>query len=110
MSRRNERAEQLLKDVHEILPLVAAHAGDAERQRKPVDEVMAAIEVTGIYNFFVPRRYGGWELDLDTYVDLGMLLGEACASTGWVTTFCMEHNWMFCHCPWRHRAQRQGAR
>ena len=36
---------------------------------------MAAIEATGIYNFFVPRRYGGWELDLDTFVDLGMLLG-----------------------------------
>ena len=90
---------QLLADVREILPLVAENAAVAERQRKPVDAVMAAIEATGIYNFFVPRRYGGWELDLDTYVDLGVLLGEACASTGWVTTFCMEHNWMVAQFP-----------
>jgi len=96
---RSERAEQLLKDVRRILPLIEANADNAERQRKPVDSVMAAIEATGIYNFFVPRRYGGWELDLDTYVDLGMLLGEACASTGWVTTFCMEHNWMVAQFP-----------
>lgn len=27
-------------------------------------------------------------------MDIGMILGEACISTGWVTTFCMEHNWL----------------
>ena len=44
-SHRAERAEQLLNDVRGILPLVAANAGNAEQQRKPVDSVMAAIVV-----------------------------------------------------------------
>lgn len=96
---RSPRAVKLVEDIGALLPLVAENAARAEAERKPVDEVMAAIEATGIYNYFVPKRFGGWELDLDTYVDIGMMLGEACASTGWVVTFCMEHNWMVAQFP-----------
>jgi alkylation response protein AidB-like acyl-CoA dehydrogenase len=27
-------------------------------------------------------------------MDIGVLLGQGCLSTAWVTTFCMEHNWL----------------
>jgi alkylation response protein AidB-like acyl-CoA dehydrogenase len=91
--------KSLVEALSALVPEVAANAGRAERDRKPVDSVMAAIEATGAYRSFVPRCYGGWELDLDTFVDVGILLGEACTSTGWVTTFCLEHNWMVAQFP-----------
>jgi alkylation response protein AidB-like acyl-CoA dehydrogenase len=47
-----------------------------------------------VFRSFVPRRFGGYEIDLDLYVDLGVCVSEACPSTGWVTTFYMEHNWL----------------
>jgi alkylation response protein AidB-like acyl-CoA dehydrogenase len=75
-------------------PLLEANAAEAERLRRPVDVVMKAIEDTGAYRWFVPRRFGGYEFSLEGFVKVGMALGEGCLSTAWVTTFCMEHNWL----------------
>ncbi len=58
---------------------------------------MAALEATGVFRAYVPKRFGGYEIDIDTFIDIGTALGSACTSTGWVTTFCMEHNWLLAH-------------
>ena len=87
----------LLDRVRALVPLVAAEADHAERIRKPVDAVMRAIEATGAFRAYVPKRFGGYEIDIGTFIDVGTTLGAACASTGWVTTFCMEHNWLLAH-------------
>ena len=86
--------QELVERIRELVPMVEAHAAQAERERKPVDAVMQAIEDTGCYKFFVPKRYGGFEFSLKSFMEIGMLLGEGCLSTGWVVTFCMEHNWL----------------
>ena len=86
--------QELVARIRELVPMVEAHAAQAERERKPVDAVMQAIEDTGAYRFFVPKRYGGFEFSLKSFMEIGMLLGEGCLSTGWVVTFCMEHNWL----------------
>ena len=86
--------QELVERIRELVPMVEAHAAQAERERKPVDAVMRAIEDTGAYKFFVPKRYGGFEFSLTAFMEIGMLLGEGCLSTGWVVTFCMEHNWL----------------
>ncbi len=88
------REQELIERIRALVPMVAAHAAQAERERKPVDAVMQAIEDTGAYKFFVPKRYGGFEFSLESFMEIGMLLGEGCLSTGWVVTFCMEHNWL----------------
>jgi alkylation response protein AidB-like acyl-CoA dehydrogenase len=87
-------AEGLRERVQAVVPLVAAMAADAELQRKPADEVIDALKATGIFRAFVPRRYGGYEIDLELFFDLGVDLATACPSTGWVSTFYMEHNWL----------------
>ena len=75
-----------------LLPFVADHAAEGEAARKPVDEVMDRLHATGVFRHFVPRRYGGLEFGVMDFVDEMLPLGEACASTAWVTVFCMEHN------------------
>jgi 3-hydroxy-9,10-secoandrosta-1,3,5(10)-triene-9,17-dione monooxygenase len=92
-------AEEMLERVRAIAPFVAEHAAQAERERKPVDEVMAALEATGVFKSYVPRRFGGYEIDTDTFIDVGLAVSEACTSTGWVTTFYMEHNWILSQFP-----------
>jgi alkylation response protein AidB-like acyl-CoA dehydrogenase len=47
----------------------------------------------------VPRCYGGLELDLDAFVEVGFAVAEADVSIAWVTTFCIEHNWILCQFP-----------
>ena len=86
--------EGLLERVRGVVPLVAERAADAEQRRKPDDDVIRALRDTGVFKSFVPKRYGGYELDLETYADIGIAVSEACSSTGWITTFYMEHNWL----------------
>ena len=87
-------AGELLDRVRGVVPLIAERAADAEQQRKPDDEVIQALRDTGVFKSFVPKRYGGYELDLETYAEIGIAVAEACPSTGWITTFYMEHNWL----------------
>ena len=86
-------ADGLLERVRSVVPLVAERAADAEQKRKPDDEVIEALKATGVFRSFVPKRFGGYEIDLELFLDVGVAVSEACASTGWITTFYMEHNW-----------------
>ena len=82
----------LVGRIRALLPLVSERAASAEAARKPDDEVIERIHATGVFHHFVPRRYGGLEFGVMDFVDEMLPLGAACASTSWVTTFCMEHN------------------
>lgn len=85
---------ELVAKVSALAPLLAENAETAERDRKPVDGVMEAVSDSDAYRYFVPKKYGGHEFGLDGFMHIGMALGEGCLSTAWVTTFCMEHNWL----------------
>jgi 3-hydroxy-9,10-secoandrosta-1,3,5(10)-triene-9,17-dione monooxygenase len=82
----------LVERVQALVPFVAARADAAEAARRPDDDVMDRLHATGVFHHFVPRRYGGLEFGVMDFVDVMLPLGAACASTCWVTTFCMEHN------------------
>lgn len=90
---------ELARRTLALQPLLAANAREAERLRRPVDDVWAAIRRTGVFYHFVPKRYGGLEFDVDSFIDIMLPLGEGCSSTGWVTSFCVEHNWMLSQFP-----------
>jgi alkylation response protein AidB-like acyl-CoA dehydrogenase len=80
--------------VRATVPLIASRAREAEIARKPADDVIEALKATGVFRSFVPKRFGGYEIDLGLFVDIGVAVSEACPSTGWITTFYMEHNWL----------------
>ena len=86
--------EGLVERVRAVTPLIAATSFEAEAARRPLDEVIDALKATGVFRSFVPKRYGGYEIDLATYVDIGLAVAEADPSMGWITTFYMEHNWL----------------
>lgn len=91
--------EELVRRTTALKPLVAANARECERLRRPVDEVWNALRATGCFYHFVPKPYGGLEFDVDTFIDAMLPIAEGCASTGWVTAFCVEHNWMLSQFP-----------
>jgi 3-hydroxy-9,10-secoandrosta-1,3,5(10)-triene-9,17-dione monooxygenase len=95
----SDSAPDLVTSARVLAPLLAEQAAEAERLRRPTDAVIRALEEAGIFRLMVPQRYGGLELDLDTFVDVGLALSEGDASMAWVATFYIEHNWMFCQFP-----------
>ena len=89
----------LVQRARDLIPMLAAHAAESEQIRKPVDSVIKAIEDAEIYKLMVPKCYGGLELDMDTFFEVGVALGEGDASTAWVSNFYIEHNWIFSQFP-----------
>ncbi len=91
--------ELLIERTRALRPLLAKHALEAERLRRPVDEAWSAIRKSGYFYLMVPRRFGGLELSTDEYIDATLPLAEGCASTGWVASFCAQHNWLLAQFP-----------
>ena len=89
----------LLERIRVLVPELAGHAAEAERLRRPTDASIRSLEEAGLFKMMVPRCYGGDELDLDSFLEVGLLLAEADISLAWVSLFCVEHNWMFCQFP-----------
>ena len=100
---------ELVERVRALAPLIAQNAERAEQERKPVDDVISALEETGVFKSYVPKRFGGFEIDADTFIDIGIAVSKACTSTGWVTTFYMEHNWMLAQFPAETQTKLFGA-
>lgn len=92
-------ATALIERLRKLVPELAAQAAEAERLRRPTDAAIEALVESGLFRMMVPRAYGGLELDLDTFLEAGLVLGEADASLAWVASFCVEHNWMLCQFP-----------
>ncbi len=90
---------ELIARARALTALLAEHAAEAERQRKPVDAVIHALEEAEIFKLMVPRCYGGLELDLDTFFEVGVALGEGDTSMAWVANFYVEHNWILSQFP-----------
>jgi len=62
-----------------------------EIARRPLDEVIDAVRETGLFSMMVPKRYGGYELDVDTFFEVVMVLSEADPPMGWLIGFYIEH-------------------
>lgn len=90
---------ELVARARALIPMLAENAAQAEKQRKPLDAVITALEDAEIYKLMVPRCYGGLELDMDTFFEVGTALGEGDASTAWVSNFYIEHNWILSQFP-----------
>src|SRR3990167_11506549 len=89
----------LVLRARELSKLLALRASDAEKLRRPADDVIQALKDAEIFKLMAPRIYGGLECDIDTFFEVGLALAEGDASMSWVTTFYIEHVWIFCLFP-----------
>jgi alkylation response protein AidB-like acyl-CoA dehydrogenase len=74
----------LMAKASALVPLLRAKAADTERERCIADDVLAAIDAAQLFRLRTPQRFGGFEGDLRTYMDVVTELGRGCGSTSWV--------------------------
>lgn len=92
----SKTSAELIQAAHNLTDLFRETAREAELARRPLDPVIDAVRESGLYALMVPKKYGGHELDLDTYFEVVKILSRADASMGWLTSFYIEHNlWFF---------------
>ena len=88
-------ADGLVERVRALVPMIAATSFEAEAQRRPLDEVIDALE--GDRRVPLVRRRAIRRLR-DRHADVRRHRRspspQADPSMGWITTFYMEHNWL----------------
>lgn len=88
----NVSKEELVARAKTLAPMIAEHALETEKQRKPLDHIIKAIDEAGLFTCLVPKRWGGPELGLDAQYEIIETISSACMSTGWITAFYIGHH------------------
>ena len=87
--------DEMISSARELLPRLKNRAEDTEDLRRLPDETIAELRDKGIHKLFTPKKYGGYEMPWGTHVDVSRTLGQACGSTGWVSSVVFTHTFLF---------------
>jgi 3-hydroxy-9,10-secoandrosta-1,3,5(10)-triene-9,17-dione monooxygenase len=86
--------DTLMAKAAALVPLLRAKAAETEKGRRIPDEVLAAIDEAQLFRMRAPKRFGGFEADLRTYMDVITELGRGCGSTSWVSFISIATAWI----------------
>jgi alkylation response protein AidB-like acyl-CoA dehydrogenase len=93
MSGAPSRAE-LVGRVSELIPMLQKNALWGEENRRLNDETIEALANAGVLKMRVPLRYGGYESDMRTVVDVIAEVAKGDGSAGWTAAVWCISSWM----------------
>ena len=82
--------ETLMTAARSAVPVLAANAGRAERDRRLPAESIAVLRDAGAFALATPARFGGLDADLPTTVRVISELGRGCPSSAWLVAVSAE--------------------
>lgn len=85
--------EELVARARALAPTLRERAQETERLRRLPDSTLADAADAGFFQAYVPRRYGGHEIDFRFGPQISRELAHGCLSSAWVISFLMQHNW-----------------
>lgn len=91
--------EKLVGSASELVPLLQANALWTEENRRLHEESIEALADAGLFKMRVPKRYGGYEVDARTVVEVLTQLGSGCGSTSWNVGVWSITGWIACLFP-----------
>ncbi len=91
--------EELVHRATQTAPVLRKNAAWSEENRRLHDESIEALADAGIFRLRTPARYGGYEADTRTLVDIATELGRADGATSWVASVYWIPTWMTCMFP-----------
>jgi 3-hydroxy-9,10-secoandrosta-1,3,5(10)-triene-9,17-dione monooxygenase len=91
--------DEMVARARALVPALVARAREAEALRRVPDATIAELGASGLFAAFRPARYGGAEVPVRAYIELGAILASGCASTSWVYNNLVSHNWLLGYWP-----------
>jgi len=83
--------EELVKAARELQPLLKAEAHKAEDNRDLTPATIAALRKAGLHRIYMPKKFGGYEMDWGTHYLVSREVAEACGSVGWIVSLVFSH-------------------
>jgi len=99
----------LIERAASIRSILEQSAEDADRLRRLPDVTVQALRDTGLCRLMVPKRFGGYETDIHTYIAVMAELGRGCGATSWVASLINVCAWLASLFPERAQQDVWGA-
>jgi len=87
-------ASELKRGAATLRPLLEQHAQETDSRRRLPDAVVAALKDAGLCRLMVPKRFGGYQTSVHTYIEVMEELGRGCGSTSWVASLVNVCAWL----------------
>ena len=99
----------LVARARALVPALRQRALGAEQQARVPAETVRDFEAAGLCRVWIPKRYGGYELDLEAGLETCWEAAKGCASSAWCLSVWQQHSWIVAHFPERAQAETLGA-
>lgn len=86
--------DALIARARDIRPVLARNAAQTDSLRRLTDEVVRALRDNGLCRLMVPKRFGGYQTSIRTYIDVMAEIGQGCGSTAWVASLINVCEWL----------------
>src|SRR5258708_28043884 len=86
-------AGEMIARTRAMIPTLRERAPQGERERRLPKATVAEMQAAGLFKVLQPKRWGGYELDILTYFETQMALGEGDMSVAWVYGVVGVHPW-----------------
>ncbi|MFH8385295.1 acyl-CoA dehydrogenase family protein [Kitasatospora sp. NPDC018058] len=90
---------QLVQRAADLAPLLRRNAAQAEEDGRLQDETIEALAEAGVFKLRVPKRYGGYEADTRTLVEVAAELGRGDGAAAWTASVYWIPTFMACLFP-----------
>ncbi|MSO98005.1 MAG: hypothetical protein EXR11_07290 [Rhodospirillaceae bacterium] len=87
----NPSLDELVNAARNLTPLLKAQAQEAEDKRDLPKATVEALKKAGLHKIYMPRRYGGYEMDWGAHYAVSREVAQACGSTGWMVSLVFSH-------------------
>src|SRR5687768_14024337 len=84
----------LLQRAQDIRPLLERNADETDKLRRLPDANVQALKDTGLSRLMVPKRFGGYQTSVRTYIEAMAEVGRGCGSTAWVGSLINVCAWL----------------
>lgn len=101
---------ELLSRAAALVPQIRGRALQVDANRRVADETIAELLDAGILQMLAPRRFGGSQADLVTFLDAGITISTGCGSTGWLYGILGCHHWVLSHFPLAAQEEMYGSK
>jgi alkylation response protein AidB-like acyl-CoA dehydrogenase len=86
--------EALILRAREIRPLLQKSAAQTDSLRRLPDDVVRALRDNGLCRLMVPKRCGGYQTSIRTYIEVMAEIGQGCGSSAWVASLVNICEWL----------------
>ena len=85
--------EDLVRHAIDLAPKLKERAAAAEEARCIPRETIEDFHQAGFFRILQPAKWGGLEMDPQTFFDVQLIVGAACPSSAWVLGVIAVHQW-----------------